>query len=49
MYVCMYVCLLDDHGLTKVLSDVIYWMYTHMKQGSVIGYIILTFGLIKGH
>ena len=48
LFVCLSVCMLDDHGLTEAPSDVIFWIYTHMKPRSIIGYIILTFGFVKG-
>ena len=44
----MSVCMLDDHGLTKTISDEIFGMLTHMIIRSVIGYIIFTSLFIKG-
>ena len=40
--------MLDDHGLTKAPSDLIFCIHTHVKPGSVIGYITLTSVSIKG-
>ena len=53
MYVCMYVimsvCLCLNAGLTAARINLIFGIHTHIGSDCAIGYMILTFEVIKGH
>ena len=47
--VCVFVCSHLFNFLTAAPIDLIFSMHTHIRYRSVIGYMILTFDVIKGH
>ena len=47
MSVCMILCLFTD--LTTAWINLIFRMHTHIRRDCAIGYMILTFEVIKGH
>ena len=47
--VCLSVCSCLNHVLTAAPIDLIFGMHTHSIYRSAIGYIFLTFKIIKGH
>ena len=47
--VCMYVCLCLNAGLTAARINLIFGMHTLIWSDCAIGYMILTFKVIKGH
>ena len=46
---CMCVCSCLNHVLTAAPIDLSFGMHTHSTEISVIGYIFLSFEVIKGH
>ena len=47
--VCLFVCSCLNAGLTAALFNLIFGMHTHIGSDCAIGYMILTFEVIKGH
>ena len=47
--VCLSVCSCLFTGLTAAPVNLIFGMHTHIRRDCVIGYMILTFEVIKGH
>ena len=46
---CLSVCLCLIAGLTAAPINLIFGMHTHIRRDCAIGYMILTFKVIKGH
>ena len=49
MCVCLFVYSIVFAGLTAALINLIFGMHTHIRRDCIIGYMILTFEVIKGH
>merc|ERR1711895_129247 len=47
--VCLCVCSCLNAGLTAAPINLKFGMHTHIRSDCAIGYIILTFEVIKGH
>ena len=47
--VCVCVCLCLNAGLTAAQVNLIFFIHTHIGSDYAIGYMILTFEVIKGH
>ena len=48
-FVCLSVCSCLNAGLTAERINLIFGMHTHIWSDCAIGYMILTFEVIKGH
>ena len=49
LFVCLFVCSCLNAGLTAARINLIFGMHTHIGSDCAIGYMILTFEVIKGH